>query len=296
MPYLPELGVGELAPVSSPLKWAGGKGQLLAQMQAHFPPAFARYHEPFLGGGAVFFYLVPQRGCRAFISDLNPELMNFYAVLRNETDAFLRAVRQLAEAYQQSSPEERKSMYYLWRNADRAEDFSAWPALKRAVRFYFLNKTAYNGLYRTNQRGYFNVPWGRYKRPSLYRPDVLKSAAEVLRRFIEWMGAASFTIVLEHVQAGDFVYLDPPYVPLSPTSSFTSYTREGFGAEEQAALAAVCRELDRRNVMFLLSNSAVEEVKRLYRGFRQVEVQARRNINSKGDKRGPIPELLVRNY
>ena len=295
-PYLPTITRQVLSPVLPPLKWAGGKASLLPQMQNHFPETFGRYHEPFLGGGAVFFFLSPQRGARAFLSDLNEELINFYIVLREQVEDFLTEVRVLHETYLRLSETEREKFYYEWRNADRSPEFRKWSPLQRAVRFYFLNKTAFNGLYRINRQGLFNVPWGGYKRPALYRPQVLRDAAEVLQRFAVFLETASFEIVLENAQSGDFVYFDPPYAPLSATASFTTYTSGGFGEAEQKRLANVCRELDRRGVMFLLSNSDLSWVRALYKGFAIFTVQARRNINSKGDKRGPVNEILVRNY
>ncbi len=295
-PYITAIGIGKMPPVAPPLKWAGGKGQLLPQMATHFPTTFRHYHEPFLGGGAVFFHLIPQRGVMAFLSDLNTELINFYRVLRDQTDPLLECLRDLESEYLQAKPEARERMYYRWRNADREPDFSHWPPLKRAVRFYFLNKTAFNGLYRTNRRGEFNVPWGRYVAPPLYRPALLRNAADILQRFVLWLEVASFEIVLDNVQAGDFVYFDPPYAPLSPTASFTAYTKEDFGADDQRRLAGLCRELDRRGVMFLLSNSNLPWIRELYYGFHIITVQARRNINRNGKRRGPISELLIRNY
>ena len=295
-PYLPLMTQRVMPPVSPPLKWAGGKAALLPQMRKHFPDGFARYHEPFLGGGAVFFYLVPQQGSQAFLSDLNPELINFYRVLREAPEDFLEAVKPIHEIYLQKSEEERKRLYYEWRNADRTPEFKKWSPLQRAVRFYFLNKTAFNGLYRINRQGLFNVPWGGYKRPALYRPRVLRDAAEVLQRFAAFLETASFEVVLENAQSGDLVYFDPPYAPVSATASFTTYTSGGFGKAAQKRLASVCRELDRRGVMFLLSNSDLPWVRALYTSFAVFTVQARRNINSKGDKRGPVNEILVRNY
>ena len=295
-PYLPQTALGLMAPVAPPLKWAGGKGQLLPQMQRYFPPRIHHYHEPFLGGGAVFFHLAPQHGVQAFLSDRNEELINFYRVLRDQTEPLLERLRTLEAEYLQSTPDEQKQMYYRWRNADRQPDFHRWSSLDRAVRFYFLNKTAFNGLYRTNRRGEFNVPWGHYPRPSLYRPELLRNAAEVLQRFAYWLEAAPFEVVLEQVKPGDFVYLDPPYAPLSPTANFTAYTKEDFGPHDQRRLAQLCRELDRRGVMFLLSNSDLPWVRELYAGFEMATVQARRNINRNGKGRGPIAELLVRNY
>jgi len=293
-PYLPSIGM--YTPVSPPIKWAGGKTQLLPVMQPLFPKIFGHYHEPFLGGGAVFFFLIPQRGTPSHLSDLNPELINFYQVLRDQTEAFLDKIKKLHNQYQQANDAEREKIFYTWRNVDRSPEFATWSPLQRAVRFYFLNRTAYNGLYRTNQKGLFNTPWGRYKKPALYRPQVLRDAAQILQKFAIWIQVASFETVLDRAKSGDFVYLDPPYAPLSSTASFTTYTKEGFNAQDQRKLAAVCRELDRHGVMFLLSNSNVSWVRDLYKGFAIQTVKARRNINSKGNKRGAVDELLVYNY
>ena len=295
-PYLPAITQQVLSPVPPPLKWAGGKAALIPQMRKHFPETFERYHEPFLGGGAVFFYLSPQRNAKAFLSDLNEELINFYIVLRDQVNDLLKEVQALHETYLRLGEAERKKLYYQWRNADRAPEFKRWSPLHRAVRFYFLNKTAFNGLYRINRQGLFNVPWGGYKRPALYRPQLLRDAAAVLQKFAIFLKATSFEVVLDNAQSGDFVYFDPPYAPVSATASFTTYTSGGFGEAEQKHLASVCRELDRHGVMFLLSNSDLPWVRALYTGFAVFTVQARRNINSKGDKRGPVDEVLVRNY
>ena len=278
------------------LKWAGGKSQLLPHLMPLMPSQFHRYHEPFLGGGAVFFQLALAFQVSSYLSDLNAELINFYQVLRDETDAFLAELRELADAYLAGDDETRQAMFYQWRAADRSLDFQQWSPRRRALRFYFLNKTAYNGLYRTNRRGEFNVPWGRYRKPALYAPQLLRRAAQSLRSFAVQLDVASFEIVLSRAQAGDFVYLDPPYVPLTPTANFTAYTKEGFGAEAQHRLAQVCRELDRRGVLFMLSNSDTPLVRELYEGFFITQVWARRNINAQGHKRGPVAEVVVRNY
>ena len=285
-----------LKPTVPVLKWAGGKGQLLPHLIPLFPPSFARYHEPFLGGGAVFFYLAPARDVPAYLSDMNPDLIIFYRVLRDRTEEFINAVRSLAEMYEQADEAGRKALYYSWRNADRSPDFSTWSPLQRAVRFYFLNKTAYNGLYRTNRRGHFNVPWGRYTRPALFIPDALRRAARVLQRYAQRLAVTPFEEALALAQAGDFVYLDPPYVPRSSTAKFTAYTKDGFGEEDQRRLAALCRTLDRRGVLFMLSNSDTPLVWSLYRTFHVRRVWARRNISARGASRGPVTELVIRNY
>lgn len=283
-------------PVAPVVKWAGGKKQLLAHLAPLFPQEMARYHEPFLGGGAVFFYLAPLRQVSSLLSDLNEELITFYRVLRDDTEALLDALREVAEVYWRLDEEAQKVMYYRWREADRDPAFQEWSPLRRAVRFYFLNKTGYNGLYRLNQRGWFNVPWGRHKKPAIYAPQALREAASILGAFAVRLDAMPFEEALDRARPGDFVYLDPPYVPLSSTANFTTYTREGFGLEDQARLAQWCRELDRRGVRFLLSNSDTPQVREWYAGFRMMQVQARRSINSKARSRGPVPELVVWNY
>ncbi len=284
------------APTTPVIKWAGGKSQLLNALIPLFPSDFKQYHEPFLGGGAVFFYLAPLRKAPSFLSDLNEELINFYRVLRDHTEAFLAEVRALAEEYTHYDEEHRKEMYYRWRNADRTPEFAQWSPLRRAVRFYFLNKTAYNGLYRTNRRGHFNVPWGRYKKPALYIPEALHQAARVLRAYAQELTVEPFERALQRAQPGDFVYLDPPYVPLSSTANFTAYTKDGFGPGDQRRLAEVCRILDRRGVLFMLSNSDTPWVRELYRDFDIQQVWARRSINANGEGRGPVAEVVVRNY
>ena len=284
------------APITPILKWAGGKSQLLSQMVPHFPASFENYHEPFLGGGAVFFFLAPTKGKKSWLSDVNAELINFYQIVHDQIAAFIATVCAFDKRYRAASHETQKTLFYQIRNLDRTLDFDDMPPFQRAVRFYVLNKTAYNGLYRTNQKGQFNVPWGRYNRPSLCAQQQLFDASEVLRRFGVWLKNTSFEAVLDNAQPNDFVYFDPPYVPLSATASFTAYTPEGFNAEAQKKLADVCYELDRRGIQFMLSNSDTTFIHDLYAKFNITKLQARRSINCNGNGRGPISELLITNY
>jgi DNA adenine methylase len=264
------------------LKWAGGKQQLLEQFEKLFPARYSRYVEPFLGSGAVFFHLVSKRPrLFAALMDNNAELIATYEAVRDEVE---EVIAQLCELKLQHSPEQ----YY----AVRAQEPSD-PAA-RAARFIYLNKTCFNGLYRVNRRGQFNVPMGRYRNPGIFAPKNLRCISQVLTDVS--LRVAHFSECVKVVRETDFVYFDPPYHPLSTTSSFTSYTSAAFGEAEQRQLADVYRELAERGCQLMLSNSDTPFVRELYKGFRIETVRARRYINSKGDKRGAVTELVVRNY
>ncbi len=272
---------GEGANAASPrpfLKWAGGKGQLLEQYEPLFPKRFGRYHEPFVGGGAVFFRLRP---ARAALSDDNAELIHCFRAVRDDVRGVIAAL--------QGHVYEREHFY-----AVRALDPATLPPAERAARTIYLNRTCFNGLYRVNAKGRFNVPFGRYTNPRLVDAPNLRACARALRRVR--LDCSSFTGVLERSRRGDFVYLDPPYNPTSKTASFTGYSAGGFGAELQRELARVYAELDRRGVLLMLSNSNTPLIRALYGGFRFVEVRAARAINSKGAKRGAVTELVILNY
>ena len=262
------------------LKWAGGKGQLLAQYAAHFPQTYATYYEPFCGGGAVFFHLAP---AQAVISDINPELVNVYICVRDAVDDLIAALT--AHAAQHSA-----TYFY----AIRAQQPSALSALDRAARLIYLNRTCFNGLYRENSRGQFNVPLGRYANPTICNAANLRAASITLRGTTILRG--SFDHVLDHAQPGDLVYFDPPYFPLSATSSFTTYSRDGFGIVEQERLCAVFAALARRGVRALISNSDCAYTRTLYTDFRCETISAGRAINTRAERRGKITELLVMNW
>jgi DNA adenine methylase len=264
--------------IKSPIKWAGGKTQLLSQIKPLYPKRFNLYLEPFVGGGAVFFDLQPDN---ALLLDSNFELINFYQVVKDNPSELLKDL----EGHRNE-----KDYYYEVRSLDPTQMGS----IERASRFLFMNKTCFNGLWRVNKKGKFNVPFGRYKKPNfwdrenLYMVSVALQNTEVI--------CSDFSSVLEYATPGSFVYLDPPYHPLSETSNFTSYTKDSFGKEEQIRLANVFRELDERNCNVMLSNSDTEFIKSLYKDFDITVVYARRAINSKGNKRGPVSELVIRNY
>jgi DNA adenine methylase len=263
------------------LKWAGGKGQLLAQFRPLFPAEYGRYFEPFVGSAAVFFALRPRR---AVLTDVNRELLDCYCAVQEDVERVIVALRR--HAYDEEH-------YYRVRDLDPAK----LSPPDRAARTIFLNKTGYNGLYRVNKKGRFNVPFGRYTNPGFAHPDQLdnlRACARVLQGVT--LEVRDFAEVGNHARARDFVYFDPPYVPASSTADFTSYVPGGFGWEEQRRLAEVFAQLTRRGVRAMLSNSDTPAVRDLYAAFRIDVVLASRSINSRADKRGKVGEVVVRNY
>jgi DNA adenine methylase len=263
------------------LKWAGGKGQLLEQFRPLLPEMSGRYFEPFVGSAAVFFALRPPD---AVLADVNRELIDCYRAVQRDVEAVIAALQ---------SHEYDEEHYYRVRGLDPAE----LAAPERAARTIFLNKTGYNGLYRVNKKGRFNVPFGRYTKPGFSQPDSLnnlRACARALRRVI--LEVRDFADVARRARAGDFVYFDPPYVPASNTADFTSYVAGGFGWEDQRRLAEVFRGLSRRGVLAMLSNSDTPAVRELYDGLRVDTVYAARSINSRADKRGKVGEVVVRNW
>lgn len=268
------------------LKWAGGKSRLVptvAEGVAGLP--VERYIEPFLGGGAMFFGL-RSRGLRvpAILADANAELIATFAAVRDDPEAVIAALRPLAEAYLAAGREERRELYYRVR-ASEPEGRAA-----RAARLIFLNRTCYNGLYRVNRQGRFNVPHGRYVRPLICDEANLRACAEELAG--AELRCADFAEVCAEAGPGDFVYLDPPYHPLSATARFTAYTDRAFGWDDQVRLAAAVRGLAARGAWFALSNSAHPAIGSLYEGLRPLTVQMSRAINSRGDRRAPVEEYL----
>jgi len=264
------------------LKWAGGKRRLLEQYRLAFAalPPFQRYIEPFVGSGAVFFWL---RWHPSFLYDMNPELIEVYEVVRDDVEALLEALAKhtnTAEHY-----------YHI-----RAQAPHQLSKIERAARFIYLNKTCYNGLYRVNRKGQFNVPFGRYKNPNFRDPDTLKAASAALQGV--QLGVCDFEQATAHAQAGDLIYFDPPYAPLSKTADFTGYTRDGFSENDQRRLAEVFFTLHERGCYLIMSNSYAPLILELYHDLRayRYEIIARRAINTIATKRGPIKELLITNF
>jgi DNA adenine methylase len=269
------------------LKWAGGKQQLLAQMAPLLPADFRRYHEPFLGSGALYFHLwnAGRITAPASLTDNNAELIATYAAVRDDVDGLIDRLQEHAASHG-------REHYY----AVRAQDRGPQPLtpMEQAARLIYLNRTCYNGLYRVNRDGFFNTPLGSYTAPRIVQAATLRAASAALMD--AELRVAAFDAILDRAQPGDFVYCDPPYDPVSRTASFTSYTRHSFGEPEQRRLAAVFTELARRGCSCMLSNSYTPLILDLYRGFDIKIVQATRAINSKGDARGVVREVVVCNY
>src|ERR671931_611819 len=274
------------------VKLAGGKTQLLSQLYAFAQPEFDRYFEPFLGGGALFFYLISDKNKRftAYLSDINSELINSYIAVKDNVEKLIKFLK-LHEIRYKKAPVE---YYYRLRSKDELVNNT-----ERAARFIALNRTCYNGLYRVNRNGKFNVPLGRYKNPIICNSLNLRNVSLALRYSKATIKVSDYKkILLENAKEADFIYLDPPYNPVSPTAYFTRYTNTGFSDQDQKELADVYRELNDRNCKILLSNSSTPLVKELYSDFSKYtkEVEAIRAINCKGSKRGGHKELIIRNY
>ena len=264
------------------LKWPGGKRQLLNELACRMPQNFNRYFEPFVGGGALFFRVKPEYG---YISDINPELINVYEVVQNHVEELIVNLR---------SHRNSEEYFYELRSADRSEKFRNWSNIERASRTIFLNKTCFNGLYRMNSSGHFNVPFGFYKKPRVFDEKNLFACSALLRT--TEIALAPFEEVAKKARKGDFVYFDPPYVPLTKTSSFTKYYKDDFDDNGQFRLRELCDQLNKKGVFFMLSNSFAAIVKELYKEYHVGTVRANRAINCKATGRGKINELIVTNY
>jgi len=263
------------------IKWAGGKTKLLGQLVPLIPKDYNNYYEPFLGGGAVFFNLAPRK---AFLSDINEELINLYVVVRDRANQLIQELRK----YDSS-----EACYYECRNKDREPGYKFMTSVQRAARTLYLNKTCWNGLYRVNSKDQFNVPFGQRKNPNIIDEETILSCSYALRDVS--LKVEDFKTVLEKSEKGDFVYLDPPYVPLN-TTSFTSYTKDGFNWNDQLVLKDMCDELNKKGVRFMQSNSNSELVLDLYKDYTINTIYAPRFINSKGNERNKIEEVAITNY
>lgn len=268
------------------LKWAGGKRQLLPKIREYIPRRYKIYFEPFVGAGAVLFEIQPQT---ALINDANEELVNCYEIIKKQPAKLIAAAR--------AHPINAEHFYEL-RSQDRDPGLSTLTSVERAARIIYLNKTCFNGLFRVNSQGQFNVPFGKYTAPTIVNDVVIKAVSQYLNKASVQISNDDFEDALEGAGRGDFVYLDPPYDPLSDTSSFTGYDLTAFGREEQRRLKDVCDKLHRTGCKLLLSNSATPFIRKLYSDrskYTVTEVDANRNINSVGSGRGKISELLIFN-
>lgn len=266
------------------LKWAGGKRQLLPELRRYYPKRIRCYYEPFVGAGAVLFDLQPPR---AIVNDVNSELINAYRAVADDVEALIADL---------SRHRNEKAYYYELRDLDRSDEFQSLTDVERASRIIFLNKTCFNGLFRVNSHGHFNVPFGDYKNPKTVDEVVLRAASQYLNTRDIHLANVDFEEAVEDASQGDFVYIDPPYDPVSDTASFTAYSVGRFDREQQIRLKTLVDDLSRRGCQVLLSNSATPFILDLYRDYATVTIQAKRAINANGSARGRIDEALIMNY
>lgn len=268
------------------LKWAGGKKQLLPEIKKYVPANYLTYYEPFVGGGAVLFELKPKK---AVINDISQELINVYKVVKNNVESLIKDLKKHKNS---------RDYFYKIRGLDRDKEYEKLPNIEKASRIIYLNKTCYNGLFRVNRQGYFNVPFGRYKNPNIVNEKVLRAVSNYLINNDIKILNKDFAEVLDKIEKDCFIYFDPPYNPLSESSSFTGYTFSGFNEEEQRRLKKLCDRLNKDGYRFLISNSATPFILNLYKDYKEttVIVKTNRSINCIASKRGEIEEVLIRNY
>lgn len=267
------------------VKWVWGKRQVLSQLQKLFPSEFNNYHEPFLWGGAIFFNIQKKQ---SFLSDVNAELINAYQVIKNKPNELIIFLKTC---------EYSKEFYTEIRAWDRSENWQGnFTDIERAWRFIYLNRTCFNGLYRVNSKGQFNVPMWAYKNPDFVQEENVLNTSKLLNETEAIIKLQSFTEVVENAKYWDFVYFDPPYDILTNTANFTSYNESGFWRDMQIKLRDVCIELDQRGIKFMMSNHNTDFIREIYKWFRFEIVKARRNVNSKWSGRWEVEEIVVMNY
>ncbi|HEX5429556.1 MAG TPA: DNA adenine methylase [Patescibacteria group bacterium] len=263
------------------IKWAGGKRQLLDELEKHKPKWFNRYFEPFVGGGALYFRIQPGQ---SFLSDINPELVNLYLIIQSKVDELISELKKLKVSEKE---------FYKIRNIDRKPEYREWNNIKKAARFIYLNKTCFNGLYRMNSKGHFNVPYGNQNNPKILDEYNLRQVNKLLQN--SDIKCQSYSGIEKNVKKGDFVYFDPPYAPLNK-SSFTKYFKDDFDIKMQVDLRDLCDRLDKKGVYFMISNSHTSLIFGLYKNYDIKVVDAIRAINCKGSGRGKVKEVLITNY
>lgn len=264
------------------IKWAGGKGKLLRQIVSRLPQRFNRYFEPFLGGGALFFHLQPEK---AWLFDINDELINCYLAVRDRPKLLINDLKKHKHD---------EDYFYTLRDLDRSPRFKKLSAIRRASRLIYLNRTCFNGLYRVNAKGHFNVPFGDYVNPKIVDQENILNCSKVLKK--ARIKCARYSAVERITKEGDFVYFDPPYEPLSASSNFTNYSSHGFTAADQEELRNLCDRLHMMGVFFMVSNSYSPLVLNLYSRYRISVIEAHRAINADGAKRGKVNEVIITNY
>ena len=271
--------------LSPMLKWVGGKRQLLPEIVPMINEKSTLYVEPFIGGGAVLFNMQPKK---AIINDYNQELINVYKTVRDNLEELLDELRVHEE-------KNSSDYYYEIRALDRADEFEKMSNIEKAARIIYLNKTCYNGLYRVNSSGQFNSPYGRYKKPNIVNEPVLRAISKYFNSNEIEILNGDYKEVLKNLSQEAFVYLDPPYMPISSSSSFTGYTEGGFGYNSQVELKKECDKLNKQGIRFVQSNSDCEQIRELYKDYKIKTVKAKRSINSVAKKRGEINEVLIYN-
>ena len=264
------------------VKWVGGKRQLMKQIKNNMPVNYNNYFEPFIGGGALFFEL-KNEGC--YINDYNDELINLYQVIKDNPVELIEDLKYHTNT---------EDHYYHIREMDRSPNYSQTSTITRASRLMFLNRTGYNGLYRVNRSGQNNVPFGRYKNPKIVDEENIMNCSNLLQKTT--IASGDFTNIKEFIKKEDFIYFDPPYVPISDTSSFTSYTANGFDDDMQLRLKKLCDYINKIGAYFMLSNSCAAMIKDLYKEYTIKIVAANRALNCKASGRGKVNEVLVMNY
>lgn len=275
--------VNDLKPV---IKWVGGKRQLLPTLKKYMPDNYHTYYEPFVGGGALLFECAPNQ---AVINDINKELISMYQVIKNKPQKLIELLRIHAR-------KNSKNYYLEIRALDRSSDFVNLGAVEKAARLIYMLKVDFNGMYRVNKKGQFNVPYGRYKNPKIADDTTINHVSQYFNSADIKFCSVDFEKVVSKAEANDFVYFDPPYIPINATSSFTSYTDLGFDSKDQKRLKDTFFKLKKRGVKVMLSNSDTTITRDLYRGANIHTAQAHRFINSNASKRGKINELIITSY
>jgi DNA adenine methylase len=279
-----------------PLKWAGGKRQIINELAERMPKKFNKYFEPFIGAGALFFEIKPENST---VNDINFEISNLYKVLsvKSKTLKLIELLKDYEKKHNELKNLESKSeFFYKVRALDREESFKNSQDYEVLARTIYLNKACFNGIFRLNSQGYFNVPFGKKEKVHLFDKDNIDSINNFLETINVIVLNGDFEIALRDVSKGDFVYLDPPYDTIDNKNSFTTYSKEGFGKEDQRRLAKLFIELDKRGAYLMLSNHNTELIRELYSKFNIKVINVRRMINSKGDGRGKVEEVLITNY
>lgn len=267
------------------VKWVGGKRQLLSEIKKYVPDKFSTYYEPFVGGGAVLFFIQPKK---AIINDINPELINLYEIIRDDVEALIKDLKK---------HKNEADYFYELRELDRDLDvYNRLTAVERASRIHYLNKTCFNGLFRVNNAGQFNTPFGRYSNPNITNEVTLRAVSKYFNQANIRFKCGDFTDAVKGARKGSFVYFDPPYDPISASSNFTGYSKGGFDRKEQLRLRNLCDKLDSRGIKFLLSNSSTEFIHEIYNQYNIEIIKARRVVNAVSDDRGEVDEVLIRNY